>query len=413
MSVVDGASILHADLDAFYASVEVRDDPRLKAKPVAVGGGVVLAATYEARRHGVTAGISTGRARALCPGLVSVPARFSAYVEASRNVMSILEDFTPEIEPISIDEAFLEVAGSVHLLGTPPQLAEEIRRRVRSEVGLPISVGVASTKHLAKIASQVAKPDGLVVVPAGAEEEFLHPLPVRLLWGVGPVGESRLARYGIHTVGDLAAMNEHAISGWMGPHWGRHLWDLAHNVDPRRVDTRHTRKSIGAQSAGDATDAESRHTRLLALADRVAGRLRRAGKGARRTTTSIRLADMTRHSRTVSLLAPTAETILIYRTAAATADALVSLHAGTQRVTLVSVSASALVDRPHLQLQFPLGGADPLSPGTPSGRRQQRLDQAVDRVRDRFGRDAVRHAAILARPAETRSPLEEMEGAGE
>src|SRR5262245_13831013 len=238
MRSVPGAAILHADLDAFYASVEQMLDPALRGRPIAVGGGVVLAASYEARAFGVRAGMPGGRARELCPALMFVGGHFHEYQRLGDAVVDVFGDFTPFVERISIDEAFLDVSGAVHLFGTPAEIATEIRRRVRAELGLPISVGVATTKHLAKVASQVAKPDGLVVVDAGREREFLEPLPVELLWGVGPVTEARLATRGIRTIGELAATSPAMLQHLLGDAVGAKLGALAANDDPRVVETR-------------------------------------------------------------------------------------------------------------------------------------------------------------------------------
>jgi DNA polymerase-4 len=405
------ATILHADLDAFYASVEVRDDPSLAGKPVAVGGGVVLAATYEARRYGVRSAMTGGQARARCPGLIVVPARFTAYVEASRQIMEILERFTPRIEPISIDEAFLDVAGARALFGSPVEIAGTIRAEVRREAQLPISIGIASTKHLAKIASRLAKPDGLVAVEPGTEEEFLAPLPVGLLWGVGPVGEEHLARYGIATIGDLAALPPKTLAGWLGPHWGEHLWHLAHNQDHRSVERGHGAGSVGAQSAGDATDVDRRHRTLLSLADRIGTRLRRKGIAGRRITVRVRFREMRSVTRARMLPGPISETTSIYRVAAELADGAVA-ESADETVTLVGISVSALTRRPHLQLELALGGldGDPATrPGSPTSSRLRDLDAAVDAARERYGRDAVRRAAVAGHEPEQRSPTDELE----
>jgi len=405
------ASILHADLDAFYASVEVRDNPALVGKPVAVGGGVVLAATYEARAFGVRSAMTGRTARRLCSNLVVVPARFSAYVAASKVVMEILERYTPKIEPISIDEAFLDVGGAEALFGTPADIARAIRADVASEARLPISVGIATTKHLAKIASRLAKPDGLVLVEPGREEEFLHPLPVSYLWGVGPVGEERLARYGIHTIGELAALPSDALTGFLGPHWGEHLWNLSNNRDQRSVAHRGRAGSVGAQSAGDGTDTDRRHRTLLELADRIGTRLRRKGIGGRRITARIRFRDMKAITRARMLPGPISETTAIYRVAAGLVDPAVA-ERPDDRVTLVGISVSALSERPHLQLELPMGGLedDPTTrPGSTEHARRRALDAAVDQARARYGRSSVRRAAVMGNESEQRSPVEEME----
>ena len=252
------ATILHADLDAFYASVEQLLDPSLRGKPIAVGGGVVLAASYEAKAFGVSGGMSGRRARALCPRLIFVSGHFSEYQRLGDAAIGIVGDFTPLVERISIDEAFADVAGCTHLFGPPADIARAIRHRARSELGLPISVGVARTKHLAKIASQVAKPDGLVVVDPGAELEFLHDLPVELMWGVGPVAKTRLAEMGVHTIGQLAQTPGWSLDRLLGRAAGEKLAALAWNRDPREIETRHRARSAGAQSALGRRPADER-----------------------------------------------------------------------------------------------------------------------------------------------------------
>jgi len=402
--------ILHADLDSFYASVEVRDRPELAGKPVAVGGGVILAATYEARRFGVSAPLTGTEARRRCPDLVVVPPRFEAYVAASRLVMEILESFTPSIEPISIDEAFLDVAGSEHLFGPAPDIGRQIRERVRAEAGLPISVGCATTKHLAKIASRVAKPDGLCLVPAGEEQAFLDPLPVDLIWGIGPVTRARLARYGVVTIGDLRRLDPDVLKGWLGSHWGPHLGALARNDDPRRVRRSPKAGSLGSQSAGDATDPDRRHTTLLALADRISSRLRRAGLGARRLTVRVRLDDLSVLSRARLLAGPVAETTPIARVAVELVETLIAESAPGRRITLVGITCSLLERQPHLQLSLAGEGTDVTRSGSPAHLRHHDLDRAVDRARQRFGRHIVDRAALLGRRPEERSPIEALEG---
>src|ERR1700731_622887 len=243
------ATILHADLDAFYASVEQLLDPSLRGKPIAVGGGVVLAASYEARAYGVRGGMPGRRARELCPQLVFVGGHFQDYQRLGDAAIKVINDFTPLVERISIDEAFADVAGCTHLFGPPAAIARAIRHRVRAELGLPISVGVARTKHLAKIASQVAKPDGLVVVDPDGEHEFLEPLPVGLIWGVGPVTRARLAEIGVLTIGQLAKTPEWSLERLLGPAAGEKLAVLAWNHDPREIKTHRQAGSAGAQSA--------------------------------------------------------------------------------------------------------------------------------------------------------------------
>jgi DNA polymerase-4 len=402
------ANILHADLDAFYAAVEVRNRPELAGLPVAVGGGVVLSATYEARRTGVRSGMGGNQARKLCPGLVVVDGHFADYVDESRRVMAIFEEFTPLVEPISIDEAFLDVTGSVHLFGSPVGIAAELRRRVRGRTGLTISVGVATTKHLAKVASRWAKPDGLLAVPPGRELAFLHPLPVNALWGVGPVGTERLARYGLTTVGDLAAVPVDTLMAWLGEASGRHLWALAHNRDPRPVRPGRRAGSVGAQSAfgrgGD--DRGVRRRVLLGLADRVGSRLRRKGMGGRRITVRARLRGAGTVTRAQVLPGPVAATSSIFRAAVPMAEILVAERAVDTSINLLGISMSKLERVPVVQLELPMDGlpGDPsIRPGAPMAIRFGDADDAVDAARDRFGSQAVRRAALPARP-EQRAP---------
>src|SRR5579862_8654597 len=252
------ATILHADLDAFYASVEQLLDPSLRGKPIAVGGGVVLAASYEAKAFGVQSGMSGWRARELCPDLIFVSGHFSEYQRLGDAAIAIVGDFTPLVERLSIDEAFADVAGCTHLFGPAAEIAHTIRRRVRSELGLAISVGVARTKHLAKIASQVAKPDGLVVVDPETELEFLHPLPVDLMWGVGPATKARLADMGVVTIGQLAETPGWTLSNVLGSAAGEKLAALSWNRDPRAIQTHRRARSAGAQSAMGRKPAEER-----------------------------------------------------------------------------------------------------------------------------------------------------------
>jgi len=298
------ATILHADLDAFYASVEQRDDPRLRARPVAVGGGVVLAASYEARRRGVRTAMGGRQARRLCPDLLVVRPRFDAYVEASAAVFAIFRDLTPQVQGVSIDEAFLDVRGLRRLDPAPPvDVAARLRARVRDEVGLPITVGVARTPFLAKVASRVAKPDGLLVVDPSDEQAFLHPLPVETLWGVGETTATRLRGYGIRTAGDVAELPEPVLRGVLGPAAGAHLFAVVHGRTPDRVVTEHARGSVGAQRAlgvGPHTRDEVRAA-LLGLVDRVCRRLRAAHRTARTVVLRLRFADFTRATRSHSL----------------------------------------------------------------------------------------------------------------
>jgi DNA polymerase-4 len=360
MARAPAATVLHADLDAFYASVEQLLDPSLRGQPIAVGGGVVLAASYEARAFGVHAGMPGSRARQLCPVLRFVDGHFHQYQRLGDQVIDIFRDFTPLVERISIDEAFLDVAGAAHLFGPPPGIAAAIRRRVRAEIGLPLSVGVASTKHLAKIASQVAKPDGLVVVEAGREREFLEPLPVELMWGVGPATKARLAGAGIHTIGQLAVTRTSALQHLIGDAVGAKLGSLAGNVDPRRIETSHKARSVGAQSALGSrpiTTALVRET-LGYLVDRVAGRLRTAGCGGRTLTVRVRFPALRSVTRSVTVPVAISTTLTLTELAMELAGSAIADNQHEPRITLLGVSVSNLVDEPVLQLELPLGLGD-------------------------------------------------------
>ncbi len=385
------ASILHADLDSFYASVEQRDDPRLRGRPVAVGGGVVLAASYEAKRRGVSAPMPEHLARRCCRDLVVVPPRFDAYTEASRQVFDVFHDTTPLVEGLSIDEAFLDVSGLLRIAGEPVEIAQRLRARVASQVGLAITVGVARTKFLAKVASGVAKPDGLLVVEPDRELEFLHPLPVGRLWGVGPVTERRLHERGIHTVGEVAALAESHLTAMLGRGSGRHLHALAHNLDPRPVEVGKRRGSIGSQSAlGRGPKAfDTLEALLLGIVDRVARRMRRADRVGRTVTVRFRYDDFSRAARARTLAFPTASTTAL-------ADVAVSVlraERGTIEVrglTLIGLSVgnlSSTVLEPE-QMLLPFGRKDP-----------SRLDDTVDALKDRFGAGAIVRGSLLHRRA--------------
>src|SRR5438552_8828537 len=304
------ATILHADLDAFYASVEQLLDPALRGKPIAVGGGVVLAASYEAKAFGVRGGMSGRQARELCPQIAFVGGHFGEYQRLGDAAIEVIGDFTPLVERISIDEAFADVAGCTHLFGSPAEIAKTIRKRVREEIGLPISIGVARTKHLAKIASQVAKPDGLVVVDPETELRFLHDLPVELMWGVGPATKVRLAERGIHTIGQLATVPGWSLQRVVGRAAGEKFSSLAWNRDPREIKTHRRSQSAGAQSALGRKPAEEQVFRptLRHLADRVATRLRAKSRPGRTVTVRVRFADLRSVTRSVTLDAPISAT---------------------------------------------------------------------------------------------------------
>jgi DNA polymerase IV len=389
------ASILHADLDSFFASVEQRDEPRLRGRPVIVGGGVVLAASYEAKAFGVETAMGGRQARRLCPHAVVVPPRMSAYSEASKAVFRVFEDVAPVVEGISIDEAFLDVHGMERSVGTPTEIAVRLRRRVREEVGLPITVGVARTKFLAKVASAVAKPDGLLVVPPDDELAFLHPLPVERLWGVGPVTARKLRARGITTVRQVAMLPESILVSMLGQASGRHLHALAHNLDPRPVRPRRRRGSIGSQRARGrhAWTPESVDTDLVTLVDRVTRRMRTADRVGRTVVLRLRFDDFSRATRSHTLPRATASTERILAAARdLLAAALPLLEA--RGVTLVGVSVANLDDELPMQLMLPLDAHDTTT-----------LDAVLDLVRERFGAAAITRAVLLGRSPGMTMPL--------
>jgi DNA polymerase-4 len=389
------ATILHADLDSFYASVEQRDDPRLLGRPVIVGGGVVLAASYEAKAYGVQTAMGGAQARRLCPQAVVVPPRMSAYSEASKAVFAVFEQTAPVVEALSIDEAFLDTRGLARISGSPLQIAARLRRQVRERVGLPITVGVATTKFLAKVASAVAKPDGLLVVPAGGELEFLHPLAVERLWGVGTVTGRKLRDRGLVTVGQVARLAEPTLVSMLGPAAGHHLHALAHNRDPRRVRGRRRRRSMGAQRAlgrSPRSPAELDAV-LVGLVDRLTRRLRAARRVCRTVTLRLRFADFSRAARSHTIPEATAQTPAILATARGLLAAATPLIE-SQGITLLGVSLANLGDGHAIQLALPLDRAVPIA-----------LDAALDDIRDRFGSDAVTRAVLLGRDQGVTVPL--------
>jgi DNA polymerase IV len=397
MFVVSEATILHADVDAFYASVEQRDDPRLRGRPVIVGTWVVLAASYEAKACGVRTAMGGTQARRLCPQAAVVEPRMSAYAEASKAMFEVFEQTTPLVEGLSIDEAFLDVGGLGRISGPPTDIAVRLRREVLQRVGLPISVGVARTKFLAKVASAVAKPDGLLVVPPDGELAFLHPLPVERLWGVGSVTGDKLRQHGITTVGEVAQLAETALVSILGRASGRHLHALAHNRDPRPVQVGRRRRSIGAQRAlgrtprsPDALDAI-----VLALVDRLARRLRAARRVCRTVVLRLRFDDFSRATRSHTLSEATAQT----QTILATARGLLSTATPMierQGLTLVGVSLANLHDDGAIQLALPF---DRQRAGAGA------LDATLDDLRDRFGSAAVTRAVLLGRDQGQSVPL--------
>jgi DNA polymerase IV len=389
------ATILHADLDAFYASVEQRDDPRLRGRPVIVGAGVVLAASYEAKAYGVRTAMSGGQARRVCPQAIVVPPRMAAYSAASKAVFALFRATTPLVEGLSIDEAFLDVGGLRKISGSPPDIAARLRAAVQEEVGLPITVGVARTKFLAKVASGVAKPDGLLVVPPDNELGFLHPLPVGRLWGVGPVTAEKLRRRGITTVGEVAALPEDLLTGMLGRAAGRHLHALARNRDPRPVRTGVRRRSMGAQRALGRRNRspEELDAYLIGLVDKLGRRLRAANRVCRTVTLRLRFDDFTRATRSHTLPQPTAETAAFLDAARRLlANALPLIE--TQGITLIGVTLANLHDTSAVQLALPFDKAEP---GT--------LDTALDEVRNRFGTTAVTPAILLGKDPGLSVPL--------
>jgi DNA polymerase-4 len=392
------ATILHADLDAFYASVEQMLDPRLRGRPIAVGGGVVLAASYEAKRFGVRGGMGGRQARELCPELVFVTGHFDRYQELGDAAIRILDDYTPLVERISIDEAFADVAGTGHLFGPPAEIARQVRARVKAEVGLPISVGVARTKHLAKIGSQVAKPDGLVVVEPERELEFLHELPVDLMWGVGPATKARLAEQGVLTIGQLAQTSVHALQRLLGPAAGDRLAALAWNRDPREIVTQRRAHSAGAQSALGRQPATLKVVRptLRHLADRIGSRLRAKALAGRTVTVRVRFADFTAVTRAATLPAPIAATTTLSEVAEELAMGVLADHPDEGVITLLAISVSHLERQPLLQLELSFGGGDEVRrPGTRTGAARWSADRAIDRIRDRFGWEAIGYGAVV------------------
>lgn len=389
------ATVLHADLDAFYASVEQRDAPELRGRPVIVGGGVVLAASYEAKARGVRTAMGGRQARDLCPDAVVVPPRMEAYSAASRDVFAVFRDTTPLVEGISIDEAFLEVGGLRRIAGSPEQIAVRLRQRVRAEVGLTISVGVARTKFLAKVASAVSKPDGLLVVEPDQEQAFLLPLPVERLWGVGAVTAEKLHRLGIHTVGELADLEAATAERLLGKAAGAHLHALARLRDPRPVNTTRRRGSIGSQRAlgSRPRSAEELDVLLTQIVDRLARRLRDGDRVCRTVVLRLRYGDFTKATRSHTVRSATDRTAMLLAVAR-------GLLAGAQSqidargITLIGVSLSQLGRADSIQPELPLDWDD-----------GSRLDGVLDAVRDRFGATAVGRAVQLGRDPGWSTPL--------
>jgi DNA polymerase IV len=395
MFVAREATILHADVDAFYASVEQRDDPRLRGRPVIVGKGVVLAASYEAQAHGVRTAMGGAQARRMCPQAVVVEPRMSAYAEASKALFEVFEQTTPLVEGLSIDEAFLDVGGLRRISGPPTDIAVRLRREVLERVGLPITVGVARTKFLAKVASGVAKPDGLLVVSPDGELAFLHPLPVERLWGVGSVTAEKLHGLGITTVGQVARFPEATLVSILGRASGRHLHALAHNRDPRPVQVRRRRRSMGAQRALGRTpkSPEGLDVVVVGLVDRLARRLRKAHRVCRTVVLRLRFDDFSRATRSHTLVRATARTQQILATARELLTTAMPMIE-RQGLTLVGVALGNLDDDGTIQLELPFD----LHPAGD-------LDATVDKVRDRFGSAAITRAVLLGRDQGLSVPL--------
>ena len=385
MFVSGAATVLHADLDSFYASVEQRDNPRLRGRPVIVGAGVVLAASYEAKARGIRTAMGGSAARRLCPEAVVVSPRMSAYSEASKAVFKLFEDTAPVVEGLSIDEAFLDVRGLDHISGTPVEIAATLRRRVRAEVGLPITVGVARTKFLAKVASAVAKPDGLLLVAPDRELEFLHPLPVERLWGVGRVTGEKLHQRGITTVGQVALMTERDLVAMLGRASGRHIHALAHNYDPRPVEVRRRRRSMGSQRAlGRRRRSQQELAEILiALVDRVSGRMRTARRVCRTVILRMRFEDFSRATRSYTLREPTDQTHALVQTAHGLLRASAPIIE-RRGITLVGITLTNLSNVGAVQLVLPFD-------------RARDLDAVVDSVRDRFGSKAITRGVLVGR----------------
>ena len=385
-------TILHADLDAFYASVEQLLNPALRGRPVLVGGGVVVAASYEARAFGVRAPMGTRDALKLCPRAVVVDGHFKEYLDFSEKVMNVLEDATPVVEQISVDEAFLDVSGTTHLLGRPSDIARSIRRRVRDEIGLPLSIGIASTKFLAKIASARAKPDGLVLVDHGTELNFLHPLPVEALWGVGRITAARLHRLGIGTIGELAEVRPQALVPLLGSGTAGALSALSMNHDPRVVQGGRRAGSVGSQQAlgRGLTDPDEMAVVVLGLADRVGRRMRAKGRSGSTLSVRVRYPGPRVVSRSHTLNSPTNSTAALANLGMELVRRALEVGEG-DAVTLIGISVSNLTTTDRVQLELELDDGDVLRSGSGEDLRRRSLDETVDAVRDRFGRELVRY----------------------
>jgi DNA polymerase IV len=388
------ASILHADLDSFYASVEQRDDPTLRGRPVIVGGGVVLAASYEAKAYSVRTAMGEAQARRLCPDAVVVPPRMTAYTRASDDVFEVFRNCTPLVEAVSVDEAFLDVGGLGRVSGTPVEIAARLRADVRDQVGLPITVGIARTKFLAKVASQEAKPDGLLLVPPGQELAFLHPLPVRRLWGVGAKTADRLHAHGIETVADVAELSESMLASLLGAAMGRQLYALSRNIDRRRVTTGVRRRSVGAQRAlgraGNRMSPVEIDAVVVTLIDRITARMRAAGRTGRTVVLRLRFDDFSRATRSHTLPWATSSTQPIL-TAARQLLASAAPAIAQRGLTLVGFAVSGIDRAGAQQLLLPFSEVNSRPPALDA------IDATVDQVRRRYGKSALTRAVLVGR----------------
>jgi DNA polymerase-4 len=392
------ASILHADLDSFYSSVEQRDNPALRGRPVIVGGGVVLAASYEAKAYGVRTAMGGAQARRLCPDAVVVPPRMKAYMRASDAVFDVFRDTTPVVEPLSVDEAFLDVSGLRRVSGTPVDIAAQLRVDVRKRVGLPITVGVARTKFLAKVASQEAKPDGLLLVPPADELAFLHPLPVRRLWGVGAKTAEQLHTHGLHTVGEVAELSESMLNSMVGEAMGRQLYALSRNIDRRRVNTAVRRRSVGAQRAlgraGNRMSAADIDAIVLTLVDRITTRMRAAHRTGRTVVLRLRFDDFSRATRSLTLPRPTSSTQAVLAAARRLVAAAAPLIA-ERGLTLIGFAVSDIDRSGAEQLVLPFGEAQIRLPA---------IEATIDQVRRRYGSSALTRAVLVGRDGGAEMP---------
>jgi DNA polymerase-4 len=392
------ASILHADLDSFYASVEQRDDPTLRGRPVIVGGGVVLAASYEAKAYGVRTAMGGRQALQLCPSAIVVPPRMSAYSRASEDVFEVFRDTTPLVEPVSIDEAFLDVSGLRRVSGQPVQIAARLREQVRDQVGLPITVGVARTKFLAKVASQEAKPDGLLLVPPGRELAFLHPLPVRRLWGVGAKTAEKLQAHGIETVAQVAELGETTLSAMVGGAMGRQLYALSRNIDRRRVVTGVRRRSVGAQRAlgraGSRMSTAEIDMVVINLVDRITRRMRGADRTGRTVTLRLRFDDFSRVTRSHTMARATGSTAPILAAARELVVAASPLFA-ERGLTLIGFAVSNIDPDGAQQLELPFDARVDLTA----------VDLAMDGIRRRYGNSALTRGVLVGRDPGLEMPM--------